>query len=79
MIIDLILDRKDGEPYNPKRFYSAITGYRKTFPYITDLISLAFDYGMEEDCRRALNYYIDWGGYNPEIKMYVNSVNWLSK
>lgn len=76
MIIDLILDRKDGQQYNAREFYSEISQYENIFGFRPD-ISRAIDGGINEDVQRALCAYIDANGYNPEIKNYINSVNWL--
>lgn len=73
MIIDLILDRKDGTPYEPKRFYNSCMNYGGKF---ADEITRAMDAGTEEDVKAALCAYID-GEYNPEIKNYIHSVKWL--
>ncbi len=73
MIIDLILDRKDGDPYSDRKFYFDVLRYGE----IGDDITRAFDYGTESDIKRALCDYIDNSEYNPKIKDYVNSVKWL--
>jgi hypothetical protein len=75
MIIDIILDRQDGVPYNPARFASDCAEYEKIFQ---------FDYGIaeainrndDEGAKAAMCRYIDEQDYNPEIKEYVNSVGW---
>ena len=75
MIIDLILDRKDGDEYDAKKFYNQVAGYESSgnsFP-----ISRAMDGGTESDIKRELCAYIDQNDYNPEIKNYINSVSWL--
>lgn len=77
MIIDLILDRKDGEPYNPKDFYTNVLAYEDVFKF-EPTISKAMDYGEEEDVKRALCDYINRQNYNPSICDYINSVNWLT-
>lgn len=76
MIIDLILDRKDGQQYDAKDFYNNILQYEKTFHFRPD-ISRALDGGTNEDVQRALCAYIDENGWNPAIKDYINSVDWL--
>ena len=82
MIIDLILDRKDHEEatgndtYNPYSFYREVMSYESIFEMPRD-ISVALDYGTEDDVRKALCAYIDREQYNPEIKKYVNSKTWL--
>ena len=73
MIIDLILDRREGTPYEPKTFYNSCMNYGN----IADEITRAMDIGTEEDIKVALCAYIDKQEYNPEIKNYINSVNWL--
>lgn len=73
MIIDLILDRKDGVPYDPAQFYRDVSCYGK----IGHGITRALDYGEDLDIRRELCAYIDREGYNAKIKRYVNSVEWL--
>lgn len=77
MIIDLILDRKDGLRYNAREFYADVMMYGKTWPELAHPITRAMDEGEEEDVRRELCTYIDNAGYNPAIKEYVNSVCWL--
>ena len=94
MIIDLILDRRDNEDdirdgydfvrfpngqivsilYDPHKFYTDVVGYGE----IGDDIARAMDGGTEEDVKRALCEYIDSNGYNPGIKKYINSRDWLT-
>ncbi len=74
MIIDLILDRYDGDAYDPKSFYDRVMEYEEGTDY---LISTALDGGEEEDIRRELCAYIEDGDYNPKIKKFINSVKWL--
>ncbi len=73
MIIDLILDRKDGVKYSPKSFYDGVVGYGD----IGDDISLALDSGEERDVKRELSKYIIDNDYNYEIIGYIQSVQWL--
>lgn len=73
MIIDLILDRKDGYRYNAHEFYGEVMEYGEVGFEITR----AMDEGTEEDVKNALCQYIDENEYNPEIKKYINYVNWL--
>ena len=77
MIIDIILDRKDGEPYDAKKFYLDIMGYADIWPDLANPITRAMDGGTNEDVRKALCYYIVSQGYNPSICDYVNSVEWI--
>ena len=84
MIVDLILDRKDDNtvwsdslghsiPYNAHTFYLNVMDYGE----IGFDIQRAFDGGTEQDIKRELCRYIDEQGYNPDIKEYINSVEWL--
>lgn len=74
MIIDVILDRYDGDAYDPKEFYASMMAYEEGTDYP---ISRAMDSGEEEDIRRELCAYIDDSNYNPKIKDFINSVAWL--
>lgn len=73
MIIDLILNRHDGIPYDSHRFYFDCLQYGK----VGDGITRAMDYGTEADVKRELCKYIHTQGYSPDICRYVNSVKWL--
>jgi hypothetical protein len=72
MVVDCILDRKDGSPYNPREFYQDMLAYE------ANDISRAMDEGTEEDVKKALCDYIKFNDYNPAICDYINSVNWLT-
>lgn len=74
MIIDLILDRKDGIPYSPREFYQSVMEYGP----IGHGIAEAMDSGEEEDVKRELATYIANNGYNPEIIDYTNRQEWLT-
>lgn len=76
MIIDLILDRKNGATYNAEDFYRDIIGYENIFELSHD-ISVALDFGSNEDVQQALCKYIDDHNYNPDLKQYICSVNWI--
>lgn len=77
MIIDLILDRKDGCPYSPKDFYKEVQEYGEIFGNVAWNITRAMDEGTEQDIKKELCRYITEQGYNPNICDYINSVNWL--
>ena len=77
MIIDLILDRKDGETYNAKEFYNSVMQYSEIWPDMCLPIAQALDGGTNSDVQRELCKYIDEQGYNPAIKKWVNSVEWV--
>ena len=77
MIIDLILNRKEGDAYNPKTFYNDVERYACYWSEMCRPILEALDEGEESDVKRALVNYITEFEYNPEIIPYINSVNWL--
>ena len=76
MIIDLILDRKDGTPYNAFDFYRDVMEYESDFN-LDRSISSALDYGDEKAVRKALCDYVINQGYNKNICNYINDVQWL--
>jgi len=73
MIIDLILNRKDGAEYNAKKFYTDVSQYGE----ISFDIASALDGGTNQDVQKALCTYITSNEYNPTICEYVNSVDWI--
>ena len=73
MIIDLILDRKDGEAYSPREFYNAVMEYGKVGHLITEMM----DEGTELEVKAALCRYIVDNGYDNKICEYIISVNWI--
>ncbi len=75
MIIDLILDRKDGDAYSPREFYNGVMGYGKVGHLITQMM----DEGTELEVKAALCRYIIDNGYNEKICEYIISVNWLEE
>lgn len=83
MIIDLILERRTYEKEEgDKQWYGESQAkdlyvYAMSFGF--DYLSRALDAGGEGDIRKALCRYIDENGYRPEIKEFVNSVDWLPK
>ena len=76
MIIDLILDRKDGTLYNAFDFYRDVMEYESDFN-LDRSISSALDYGDEKAVRKALCDYVINQGYNKNICNYINDVQWL--
>lgn len=74
MIVDIILDRKDGFKFGKEQLKDM---YDESMMFGFDYLSRALDYGTEEDVKKALCRYIDEQDYNPNIKEYINSVNWL--
>ncbi len=81
MIIDIILDRKEGEEvgeeYDARAFYNAISEWVGLNPFFAVDIATAMDYGTNEDIRAALCRYIDAGGYDPALKDWINSREWV--
>ena len=74
MIIDLILDRKHGEPYTGKKFYDGLWNY---YP-LSNPIMKAMEQADEQLVKKQLKNYINEQGYNPlQIDEYIDSVNWL--
>lgn len=74
MLVDAILDRKDGQEYSPKALYNYLNGWAGG---LYDDVCRALDCGDNEDVKRELCGYILANGYNPEICVYINSVDWL--
>lgn len=74
MLIDFILDRKDGDKYVVRDLYDYVSDYD-----IPDYqaVARALDAGTEADVIGALCDYISHENYNPEICNYVCSVKWL--
>ena len=85
MIIDCILDRKGFEEdgvmdyYNPRDFYWSMMSYGSMDMGNGYDIARAMDGGNEDDVRRELCKYIDDNKYSPEIKDYINSVEWIKE
>lgn len=77
MIIDLILDRKDGSLYDVNKAYKYIKEETELFGLDNDIVE-AFEKVDNTLIQQALCKYIDNQGYNSEIKDYINSVNWLT-
>jgi len=77
MIIDLIIDRKDGHEYSARAFYSEVVAHNASNPTDSASIATAFRIGKEKMVRFALCNYIRENGYNEELCDYINSVEWL--
>ena len=77
MLVDLILDRRDGVSYSPSKFEEEVKEYCETFPSCIPVYDALIN-GSEDDVKDELCRYIDdeWYG-NRLIKDYINSVNWL--
>lgn len=78
MIIDVILDRKDGAiNYVPATHLKAIYDYA-TDAHMSD-IAAAVDGGTEDDVKAALMRYITMCGYPTALLDYITSVRWTSE
>ena len=75
MIIDEILNRKDGADYTAESM-RYIYDEATTFGY-TEL-ARALDGGDNSDIVRELCAYIDDNGYRKTIKEYVRGQNWIA-
>lgn len=75
MIIDIILDRKDGAIK-----YTAATHLKAIYDYATDMgmsdIAAAVDGGTEDDVKAALMRYITMCGYPAALLDYIAKVRW---
>ena len=73
MIIDLILNRKDGQGYTPKHLYSELTGWAELGAPIAE----AMDSGTEHEVKRELCRYVIEQDYSLNIINFILSVDWL--
>lgn len=75
MIIDIILDRKDGAIK-----YTAATHLKAIYDYATDAgmteLATAVDGGTEDDVKAALMRYITVCGYPSALLDYIASMRW---
>lgn len=78
MIIDSILDRKDGRHYCAHDFYIEVRRYERLgVGTHGDDISIAMDYGDNRDVQHVLCQYIQRNGYQTDIEDYVKSQIWV--
>lgn len=75
MIIDRILDRKDGVMYSPSDLYEYVV--KDDGGVITENIAIALEVGNNRDVQNALCAYIVANDYNEEICAYINSTMWV--
>ena len=75
MVVDIILDRKDGYGYDPKELYEYCTDEINVCNY--EEIARALDSGENKDVQKALCNYINMAEYNPAICDYINSEYWI--
>ena len=77
MLVDLILDRRDGVSYSPSEFEEEVKEYCETFPSCIPVYDALMN-GSEDEVKDELCKYIDDEWYGSRvIKDYINSVNWL--
>ena len=74
MIVDCILDRKDGTRYNVREFYHYCLGYMGG---LGDEITQAMDGGTNADVQEALCWYIAEQQYGLDICEFIRSKNWI--
>ena len=77
MIIDEILDRKDGRVYDPAEFAAYVHETLDIFPGVAEPIEKALASDCEQAVKHALCGYVLTQGYNPEICDFINSCAWL--
>lgn len=77
MVIDLILDRKDGAPFDAEEFAERVFSLLFSFPEVITPIINAIMTRCEQRVKHELCAYVLEGGYAPEICDFINSVAWL--
>lgn len=75
MIIDLILNRKDGQTYDVNSFADMASKYADTFADYRIINALGM--GTEKDIKKVLCNYIKRNNYNNNLCNYINQQNWL--
>lgn len=75
MIIDAILDRRGGDPYGVEEMKYM---YDEAVLFGFDALARALDTGRNADVQRELCAYVDDGEYDPGIKEYVMSADWIA-
>ena len=76
MIIDLILDRRAGVPFDSVDFAFQVNDYKEIFPELARPILEALSSRCEQRVKHAICAYVLDNGYNPEICDFINSVSW---
>lgn len=77
MLIDIILNRKDGLRYSVREFYYGLVNYFFTWPNMIEPILRAVDRGNEDEVAFELCRYIVTQGYMYKHCNYIRSVKWL--
>lgn len=75
MVIDCIMDRKEGIGYDKNEFLEYVVAENECFGIFDDLI-FALELNKELETKVALSKYVVDNGYNPDICGYIWSVNW---
>lgn len=75
MIIDLILDRKEGKEYNVNDFADMVSKYSNDLADYRIINALGME--TEERVKEELCNYVVGYGYSDKIKDFINSVKWL--
>lgn len=76
MLIDKILDRRDGEEYSPRDLYNYLQEEGEVFAFYWDYARI-MDEGTEKEMQDALCEYVTASGYRLDVCDYVRSVDWL--
>lgn len=86
MIIDLILDRRDNirdgyqDTFSFNQFYRDCREYAQDFDdEIQWKIVDTLDVGTNKEVQDVLCEYIDANNYNPQIKEFIRSMNWIGE
>lgn len=75
MLIDLILDRRDGQTYNPAEFLAEVKDYAYIFDEYNK-VAIALESGNEALVQWELTDYVSRNGYGTDICDYINAVEW---
>lgn len=75
MIIDLILDAKDGD-YIARGFYNRVNQYESEYDSNWP-ITRALEGGANDDVVDRLCEYVDDNCYDPTIKEFIRSFTWV--
>lgn len=74
MIIDLILDRKDGQPYSPDAFAKRMERYGSLY---AECFLNSFDTDDEPSAKAALCDYVLANDYPQTLIPFIRSCRWL--
>lgn len=74
MIIDAIIEAKEDGDYMGLRYL-----YDQSVFFGFNSLASAIDCGENSDIQRELCKYIDSQEYNPDLKEFINSFDWLAE